>query len=194
MKWPTINYADGSSFLRIDIAGIAVCLVLSGAAYFLGARPLMASRDDRAAREQALADAREQAKALVANTRGLRTQLSGAQIALAKIEIALRPPASINQRIAELTALAGQCKCEMQSIQPGALATAPRFAQIPIQIAGTGTYRSCADFLHRLRDHFPDTAVRGFELSVTPGDPTTTVSFNFQLIWYVQPVTAESRR
>ncbi len=190
MKLPTINYADNSSFLRIDIAGIALCLILTGAAYFLGASPLMAGRDQRAAREVALAEAREQANGLLGTTRGLRTQLSTAQIALSKIEIPLQAATSINQRIAELTALAGESKLEMQSIQPGTIATSPRFAQIPIQVSGSGTYRTCADFLRRLRMKFPDTSVRAFELAVTPGDPTATTSFSFQLIWSVQPLNA----
>ena len=168
MKWPTFNYADGSSFLRIDIAGIAACLILTAAAYFLGAVPLMAGRDERAARETALAEAREQANSLLVNTRGLRTQLSAAQIALSTIEIPLQPATSINQRIAELTALAGECKLEMQSIQPGTIATSPRFAQIPIQVSGAGSYRTCADFLRRLRTHSP---TRPCALSSFPSPP-----------------------
>ncbi|MBC8108138.1 MAG: type 4a pilus biogenesis protein PilO [Anaerolineae bacterium] len=194
MKLPTINYADGSSFLRIDIAGIVICLVLSGAAYLVGARPLMASRDERAERDVAFAATVEQANSLSASTRALRTQLSTAQTALARIEIPLQPSTSINQRIAELTALGGECYLEMQSIQPGAITNSERFAQIPIQVTGTGTYRTCADFLQRLRKQCPDTAVCAFELSVPPGDSSMAVSFNIQLMWYVQPVAGESKR
>lgn len=193
MKLPTINYADGSSFLRIDLAGIVACLILTGATYLVGARPLLASRDERDSRNVAFANAVEQANTLIGSTRGLRTQLSTAQMALAKIQIPLQPSTSINQRIAELTSLAGECKLEMQSIQPGTVASTPRFAQIPIQVAGTGSYRTCADFLHRLREQFPDTAVRAFELSVSPGDPTAETSFNVQLTWYVQPAAGESK-
>lgn len=194
MKFPSINFADGSSFLRIDVAGLLVCLVLSGATYLIGARPLLASRDERAARNVAFQATMEQANLLAAGTRALRAQLSTAQTAVAKIEIPLQPATSINQRIAELTSLGGDCKLEMQSIQPGAISSSPRFAQIPIQITGTGTYRACAEFLHRLRLQCPDTSVCAFEFSAAAGDQNAMVTFNVQLMWYVQPVGAEFKR
>jgi Tfp pilus assembly protein PilO len=193
MKLPSISSAHGSSVLRIDTAGLVACLILSAAAYLIGARPLIASREERAERSVAFMHTVEQANILAASTRGLRTQLSTVQLALSKIEIPLQPTTAINQRIAELTLLGGDCHLEMQSIQPGAIVNGPRFAQIPIQATGTGTYRTCADFLHRLRKQCPDTSVTGFELSVAPNDANATTSFSIQLMWYVQPVAAESK-
>jgi hypothetical protein len=195
MNWPTIRQADRTSFLKIDIAGIAACLILSGTAYFIGAHPLLSIREQRAAQEQSLRDATEQANSLVGTTRGLRKQLARAQDALAQIEIPLQSASAINQRVAELTSLAGECRIEMQAIQPGSLSSTPRFGQIPIQIAASGTYRATADFLHRLRDRFPDTAVCAFELSATPDDAAAVVaSFSVQLTWYVQPLASDAQK
>lgn len=191
MIWTSIKHADRSIFLRIDLAGVVACLCLSGAAYFVGVRPLLAVREQRAEQEQSLRTAVEQSNSLVSSTRALRTQLSNAQTALAKVEIALQPATSINERAAELTALASDCQVEMQAIQPGSITNGGRFAQIPIQMAASGNYRAIAQFLHRLRERFPDIAVHTFELSATPEEATPIASFNVQLIWYVQPAPTE---
>jgi Tfp pilus assembly protein PilO len=189
--WTRLKRADRSIFLRIDCAGVAACLLLSGAGYLVGVRPLLAVREQRVVQQQSLRTAVEQASSLVTSTRALRAQLTNAQNALAKIEIALQPATSINERVAELTALAGECHIEMQAIQPGTISNGNRFAQIPIQISANGTYRSAAQFLHRLRERFPDTAVHTFEMAATPEDPTATASINVQLLWYVQPARGE---
>jgi len=191
MIWTRITHADRSIFLRIDLAGVAACLLLSGAAFFVGVRPLLAIRDERAAQQQSLRGAIEQANSLVTGTRALRTQLTNVQAALARLEITLQPPATINERVADLTSLAGDSQVEMQAIQPGAISNGNRFAQIPIQISASGTYRATAQFLHRLRERFPDTAVHGFELSATPDDPASIATINLQLTWYVQPARSE---
>jgi Tfp pilus assembly protein PilO len=151
-------------------------------------------RDDRVARDESLRAAIEQASSLVSTTRGLRTQLTSAQTALAQIDIPLQPATSINLRVAELTTLAGECKLEMDAIQPGTITHSPRFGEIPIQISGRGTYRTMADFLHRLRRQFPDTAIRAFELSATPEDPNALASFNVRLVWYVQSARSDGLR
>jgi Tfp pilus assembly protein PilO len=195
MSWLTIKRTDRSSFIKIDAAGLSACLVLSAAAYVIGVRPLLAVREERVAQEQSLRSAMEQANSLVSSTRALRTQLSNAQSALTKIEIPLLSASAMNLRVAELTSLAGDCHIEVQAIQPGAISSAQRYAQIPIQIAASGTYRATAEFLHRLRAQFPDTAVRTFELSSTPDATGSAVAnFSVELVWYVQPAPADPKQ
>ena len=194
MSFSSLKHAERASSMQLDLAGIAVCLLLSAAAYVVGVRPLLAVREERASRAESLRSAIEQANSLVSSTRGLRTQLTSLQTSLAKIEIPLQPATSINLRIADLTTLAGDCRVEVQAIQPGTMSNSARFAQIPIQIAATGSYRNTADFLHRLRERFPDTAVRSFELSASPENETAPASFNLQLTWYVQPAASVRSR
>lgn len=172
---------------QIDGAALALCLLLSCGAYFAAVGPMLASRDDRAAHSLALTETRDQATRMVADTRAIRTLLNNAQTDLAKIEIPLQTPAAVNQRLAELTGLAGECGLEVQAMQPGTLVNSQRYAQLPIQVSGTGSYRTCMKFLHSLRQRFPDTAMKAFELSASPTEPNTPTSFNFQLAWFVQP-------
>jgi Tfp pilus assembly protein PilO len=179
--------ANLSTTWQIDAAAVGLCMLLSAGAYFAAIGPMLSSRDDRSAREASLVETKDQATRMVADARLIRAQLNHAQIALAKIEIPLQSATAVNQRLAELTALAGECGLEVQAVQPGAILSSQRYALLPIQVSGTGTYRTCTKFLHRLGEKFPDTAMRAFELSANPAEPATPASFNFQLSWYVQP-------
>jgi Tfp pilus assembly protein PilO len=179
------NGAGG--LLKIDVVGVATCAVITLAGYLAGARPLLNSRDDRAQQQVALIDARQSVSTLAGSARSLRTQFTGSQLALAKIQIALQPASSLNQRIAELTNLAVDCQLEVQFVQPGSIVSGSRFAQIPIQVAGTGSSQACSAFLHRLRGKFPDISVRDFDLSTSPADASHSMNFSYQLTWFVQP-------
>jgi Tfp pilus assembly protein PilO len=174
---------------QIDAVGLALCALLTAGAYFAGWQPLQNNRAAEEAREAALGLAKAQVAALSANSRAVRTQLTNAQAALAKLEIPLQPASSVNQRMAELTALAGECGLDVQYAQTGAVTSNPRIAQLPIQLSGAGTYRTCALFLHRLRERFPDTGIKTFDIAAPPSESSVVSSFNFQLVWYVQPTS-----
>src|ERR1041384_4921849 len=104
--------------------------------------------------------ARDHVTTLGSSARQLRTQISNMQNALSKTEVKLQPATSINLRLSEITALAGECGLEAQYVQTGAAAPGAKFGQVPIQFAGSGSYRTCVTFLHRLRNDFPDTGVK----------------------------------
>jgi Tfp pilus assembly protein PilO len=163
--------------------------MLTAGAYFAAVAPAMQQRDAEAASRVALAEAREQVSRLASSARSIRTQLTNAQTTLARIEIPLDSAAAINARLAKLSELALQCGLDVQYTRTGAVsqAASQRFARLPIQLAGTGNYRACATFLHRLRSEFPDTGMKTFDLSTAPGDASGTISFSFELVWYVQP-------
>jgi Tfp pilus assembly protein PilO len=175
---------------QIDAAGVALCALLTAGAYFAAWQPLQNGRAAGEAREAALSLARAQASALSANSRAVRTQLTNAQAAVARFEIPLQPASMVNQRMAELTSLANECGLDVQYAQTGAVTSNPRYAQLPIQLSGAGTYRTCAQFLHRLRERFPDTGIKCLDVAATPSESSTVTSFDFQLVWYVQPTTA----
>jgi len=175
---------------QIDAAGLVLCAVMTAAAYFAAWQPLQNGRAAAEARDAALGLARAQAAALSANSRTVRAQLANAQAAVAKFEIPLQPASGVNQRMAELTALANECGLDVQNAQTGAVNSNPRYGQLPIQLSGAGTYRTCAQFLHRLRERFPDTGIKCLDVAATPSDSSTVTSFDFQLVWYVQPTTS----
>jgi Tfp pilus assembly protein PilO len=167
-----------------------MCAMLSVGAYFTGWQPLENSRAAEDARASALSLAREQVSTLSVTSRSLRGQLTKVQAAVAKIDVPLQPVAAVNTRMAELTSLAGECGLDVQYTQMGAVTSNNRYGQVPIQLSGAGTYRTCALFLHRLRERFADTGMKSFEIAATPSASSNVTSFNFQLVWYVQPTNA----
>lgn len=175
---------------QIDLTGLAVCALLTAGAYFAAVAPAMDRRDADAASRVALADARDRVTGLSSSVRTTRTQLTDAQATLAKVEIPLQSATTINARLAALAELAVQCGLDVQHTQTGALSVAEskRFARLPIQLAGAGSYRACETFLHRLAQQFPDTGMKSFTLDGSPAteSSTTPVSFGCELIWYVQ--------
>jgi Tfp pilus assembly protein PilO len=175
---------------QIDLAGVALCAILSVGAYFAGWQPLENSRAAEEARASALSLAREQVGALSLSSRSVRGQLTKAQTAIAKVDVPLQPVATVNTRMAELTTLAAECGLDVQYTQMGAVTSNNRYAQVPIQLSGAGTYRTCALFLHRLRERFGDTGMKSFEIAAMPSASSNVTSFNFQLVWYVQPTNA----
>lgn len=175
---------------QIDLAGVALCAILSVGAYFAGWQPLENSRAAEEARASALALAREQVGALNLTSRSVRSQLTKVQAAIARIDVPLQPVAVVNERMAELTSLAGECGLDVQYTQMGTVTSNSRYGQVPIQLSGAGTYRTCALFMHRLRERFGDTGVKSFEIAATPSASSNVTSFNFQLVWYVQPTNA----
>jgi len=93
----------------------------------------------------------------------------------------------INNGIAELTDRAGKSAINIEDISPGKPVHSLRFDVVPIKVAGAGTYRTCALFIHNLRKTFPDTGVASFSLSGNPSDPTEPAKFQFDLEWFAAP-------
>ena len=194
MKLLAINSAHGSSVLRIDTAGLVACLILERGAYLIGARPLIASREQRAGRSVAFTHTVEQANILAASTRRLRS----AAFDVATSSLENRNPAPTHhgdQPTHRRAHRPGRRLPPGDAIDPArrdrqrpAIRTDPDPGQLgPEHIEpAPSSYTGCAT-------QCPDISVTGFELSVAPNDATATTSFSIQLMWYVQPVGAESK-
>src|SRR5205823_4493606 len=126
---------------------------------------------------------------LAASARSLQSQLGAANSALANGTVKLHPAGgALNARLAELTACASSCALDVQFVRTGALISAARYAEVPIDLSVSGKYRDCAEFLHRIKAQFPDTGVLSFELSATgTATPQPVELFAFHIVWYVEP-------
>ena len=166
---------------RVYAVCALTCVALSAAGYALGVAPAMA----RAARAEAdrveLSNRKQHAADLTAQAAGSRADLAATREALAALPLRLEPAALVNERIAKLTDMASDARLSVSEIRPGIVTEGRDFDSVPITIAGTGTYPACADFLHRLHDRFPDTAVRAFRAGQTEGG---AASFSVDLVWH----------
>ena len=113
---------------------------------------------------------------------------------VASLPLRLEPATSINPRLARLADLAGESGLVLDEIQPGPAADGSHYQTVPIRLAGGGSYPAVAVFLHRLRERFPDTAVRSFECSNTaPGADRPSAAFRAELAWYTAPVAKQEK-
>jgi Tfp pilus assembly protein PilO len=177
--------AGGPSVARIYLLGGVVCAAISAGAFFFGVRPALARHEEQQNQRAEFLAAKQKA----ANLNGTRTRLLAELDAVTKslnnLPLQLEPASTVNQRIARLTQLTGECKLNIDEIRALPPVEAADYQTVPIVVAGSGTYTSVAKFLHVIRQTFPDTAVRSFETtnnSASPDAPAAT--FQFDLVWH----------
>ena len=173
--------------LVIDAAGLGLCAALTVVCYFAGVRPVQERQDEVALQRAELATRVEIEERLTAQLRELDARVA-ARARLAQEEgLELQPADLVNSRVSGITELTLDGKISFDEVKPGTPVAQARFTRVPIRLAGTGSYRSAADFLHRLRAQFRDIAVAGFELRGHPEKPEATGQFQFDLVWYAAP-------
>jgi Tfp pilus assembly protein PilO len=172
---------------QIDAAGIALCIVASLVAYWVGIRQLIDQRSVLAGQRQKLAAQRQESSDLEASMSKLKRQLAVVQEELARSEIEFESADQINQCIADLTTLFGDCTLEVDDVQTEDVVTCAKCDLVPISIAGRGGYKQCAAFLHNLCRTFPDISVTRFELQGNPATPEQPGTFRLQLFWHTMP-------
>jgi Tfp pilus assembly protein PilO len=183
---PAINW----KFWRIDAAGIVVCAGFTALVYFAGLEPLWERYNEFTQQQTDVELKRQHTTLSAASLASMHRKLGVLQQELTDTPAKLKPAGMINNRIAELTDLASRSSIKIEDIAPGQPAHAKRFDVVPIKVAGNGTYRTCAQFIHNLRKTFPDTGVASFSLSGNPSDPTEPAKFQFDLEWFAAPSPA----
>ena len=166
------------------VAG-AICAGLTVGSYLFGIEPAMA-RHDAALAEQAEFDARQQKQRdLDRSLASTHRQLEQTRKDVAALPLQLESASAVNRRLARLADLAGETGVVLDEVQPSPPVDGAFYQIVPIRIAGSGGYPACAAFLHRLRDRFPDTAVKSFDCS-NPGPigDHPTAKFKADLAWY----------
>jgi Tfp pilus assembly protein PilO len=172
---------------HLDVVGTVLAVGVTVAAYFLGIRPLVESRSRLTERGRQLEVLERQATALEKVLAGRRRRLETVDRALASDSLRLRPVSDLNRRLAEVSALATDCGFQIADCQTGTVAAGAHYGALPITLDGRGTYRTCTQFLNRLREAFPDTSVSTLDLTATHGDPCGTGAFRVGLRWYAMP-------
>lgn len=173
---------------RVYGTAVAVCAGLSVAAYLFGVQPALATHDADQAYAAELQSRRDKTADLVAELATTRRNLDRTRAQVEALPLRLEPASTMNQRLARLADLASAVGLTINEVQPGAPIDAAPYQSVPLRISGNGTYPACARFLHRLRDKFPDTAVRSFEAAnPSPTRDNTAGTFRLELTWYTAP-------
>jgi Tfp pilus assembly protein PilO len=172
---------------RVDAAFLAGCALFTLLAYMAGIQPVLAAKEEAAQQREQLTAKREQAAQMATAVNTLQASLQTVTCSLANSKVKLQPAQQINLRLSKLTDLAGVCGLKIEDIQPGKTVTGLRFDMVPIRLIGSGNYRTCTQFLHQLRETFPDTAVAAWQISSNPQDSSSAALFRMDLLWHALP-------
>ena len=171
----------------IDPFGVALCISLTVALYALVVQPLSETQASHGNAQEERTGNREKILALETVIAELKDALRTTQQGLEQSQANLRPMPQMNQRMAELTQLFGDCQLSIDNIQIGEASEGAQRPTVPVSIIGTGAYRQCVVFLHRLRKEFSDFTLTTIVVSGTPTTMDDRDTFHFELAWFSSP-------
>ncbi|MCP3904438.1 MAG: hypothetical protein GY715_12490 [Planctomycetes bacterium] len=178
--------ADGPpiTWWHVDLAGVAVCAVLTLMGYGVIVQPIAHERDRLTAKRTELQQLDQQAQ-LVGNSRAsLEQELSRVRHDIAGSTVHLESVAHLNGRLARLLELAAESGMQVDETRSGETRSGTWHQAVPVHVSGRGTYTSCARFLHGLEARLPDVEVIAFNLVGSPAQRSEGASFSFELAWY----------
>ena len=181
-------------WLKLDAAGIAICLALTLVVYALGIHPLVTRQSELVQRERDLTERRKEANDMAVALTNLRRELAVVEQSLVESPLRLQAVSAVNHRLALITTLASQQKLQLNEIQPGQPTRGTHYDTVPIAIAGTGRYRTIAAFLNLLHTTFPDTGISAFNITGSRAQPDAPATFRFTLSWYAAPIHHSANR
>ena len=166
---------------RMDSIGLAILLALTGLAYCIEISPAMRDREALRAGSALLTQKRETISHLQQTLHNVNAQIAALQVAQAS-ELKLQPPSQINDRLSDLSTIAGDCGLVVEAIEPGETLPSVRYSTVPIRINGRGTYPQFVQFIHALRAKLPDTSVTDVNLS--GGGTDISANFTINVLWH----------
>jgi hypothetical protein len=174
---------------RLDAAGTGVLALVTLLACFGGIEPLRSSYEGYLATKAELESQRDQAARLSASMAALRRRLAVVNQTIAGGALKLKPAMQVNTQLMQLSAVAVESGLVIDDIRAGLPVPGPYYDTVPIELAGSGTYRQCTMLLSLLRQGHPDTSVSAFTMSANTANPAAPGKFRFSLRWYAAPAT-----
>lgn len=175
------------SLLKIDAAGIGLCVAASLAFYWLTVQPFLERQSLAGEQRRELKTRQGKIADIKGATAKVQERMTLAQRDLAAGAIKLEPAAHINKRVAGLTQFFRECELDVDNVQTGRVYNGLQYDLVPITVLGRGPYRQCTEFFHGLRSTFPDMSMARIELSRSAGQKGEQAIFAFDLLWYAAP-------
>lgn len=174
---------------HVVAAGLAVCALLTLAAYVVVIGPALDSEMHLAQARAALDSMQKEDKRLSGQLEVVRGKLVRVEQAMAGTELKLKPARHVNRRLARIEDLAAASGLELAETRLGETSVSTRYRTVPIQLVGTGSYAAQAGFLHAVCEELSDTALRTMNLTRNEGQSGGETRFNIALAWFVAPTT-----
>jgi len=175
------------SLLKIDAAGIGLCIAASLMFYWMTIEPFLQRQSLAGKQRRELNTQQGRVAEIKAATAKVQQRLTSVQEDLAAGAVKLEPAVHINKRVAGLTQFFSECELDVDDVQTGRVYNGLQYDLVPITILGRGPYRQCIKFFHGLRSMFPDMSMARIELSRNAGQKGEQAIFQFDLLWYAAP-------
>lgn len=173
--------------LRVDGAGLAVALLLSGAAWGWGLRPLLAAQEARASRAQTAHALHEQLESRRAEAERAAAALQRARKLAEERGVALEGPERLNHRIAALASLAERAGLRIDGVKPEAARRSGAYGVTRIDIEARGDAPALGEFLRLAHGEFPDILVERCTIETEAVTTRYTARAALTLIWFTRP-------
>lgn len=173
-----------NSAVATHVGGVTALLLISGAGYLAGVRPLMAARVDAWQVERSIADRRAKVDALRADLASAKSEVELTQKQLTTANIPLLDNTLINTQLAKLGLAGEEAGLVVSETTPAPPEEGKGLVRYPIRLSGKGRYGDFTTFLTKLRSNMPDTVVLGFTMSGRSETPDEPASFSVDLLWY----------
>jgi len=179
--------SGGLTAAHVHGIAAALCAVALAAAWFGSIGPAIASRAAAQAQRAAIAAQDEQADQLRNRVVVLERRLGQVIQEERASPLRLEPISRINRRLSEVSELAAASGLDLSQVKPGQVVRTSRFEVVPIELAGRGSYRACATFLHGAHEAFPDMGVAKVQIDRRLNSAESDADFAFTLAWYAAP-------
>ncbi|HWA49612.1 MAG TPA: hypothetical protein VG742_15170 [Dongiaceae bacterium] len=179
---------------RMDAVGLAIIAGLSASAYFGLVSPTLRRHEQLHAQAAELRGEQSRVRDLERTVRSTTDRFDATQRQLQANPFVLEPASRLNDRLAELTELAGTNNLQVDAVESGALTASQRFSTISIRISGRGSYPDCAAMLQQMRSTMPDVGLVTLQLGASGGTTDINASFMLELLWYTQPQPKSTAR
>ena len=177
---------------HVDVAGIALMLVIATSAYLLLVAPVHHQRErDRTL--EAEGSVREQrARELDAELWRASHELKELTRLNAEANLRVENDTRLNQRIAALSDMASGAGLAVDVIEPGVGRPGVLYHVTPIQVAGRGRYSQIRAFMASLHRGMPDVPVTSLTLSAAPSTVESPIYFTIELLWHTSAAPAST--
>ncbi len=171
----------------VDVIALGLCLIITLGVAMGIVKPMLSKRAAQTQQREQLANEEQKCSRLSAAVLSMRKRTNTLQHELDTGAVQLDPANEINQKIAQLTTLLGDCDLELEDIQTLTPMPHRRCDLVPIRIVGLGGYTESSRFLEQLHQNLPDVAICHFKLAGAPAVAATPGQFAFDLCWFAAP-------
>lgn len=171
-----------SRWLVHAVAG-ALCLMLLGAGWWLGLRPVANQKTDVASLRKQVQTAEVSLRQKTAEFEKLNTQVQQTQARLENRPMQLRSANTLNAQLGRYSDLAEQCGLALSTTRVGDLAASGDHRYFPVTLGGSGPLVGVLNLLEVLHREHPDTAIHFIDMTRTPGEGSAR--FELKLVWLV---------